>query len=366
MWIWYALLIFLIVSMLSGGLYLTVAMSRFRLFRRIAGDKLRKRYAVSFVSVLALFAALTFTMNMMNSIIVFLHLVAAFLIFGILFRVATKLRKKEFPFYAQGWSALLSVTVYLAAGWFLCHHVRQTNYTLATEKPIGSLRIALFADSHIGTTFDADGMAHHIDTMMRQAPDLVVIAGDFVDDGTSRRDMLRACEALGKIRPKYGVWFAFGNHDQGYYRNRGFSVTDLVRALEENNVNVLGDKTAEIGPLCLVGRLDVSRSPRKEISELLASAPTDKYIVVIDHEPTDYEEESQTAADLVLSGHTHGGQLFPINRAGEWFGLNDRTYGCEKRSGTEFIVTSGISDWAVKFKTGTQSEYVIIDVKTAR
>ena len=84
------------------------------------------------------------------------------------------------------------------------------------------------------------------------------------------------------------------------------------------------------------------------------------------HEPTDYEKESQTKADLVVSGHTHGGQLFPVTYFGVWFGIMDRVYGHENREGTDFIVTSGISDWAIKFKTGTKSEYVIVDVQGKR
>ena len=83
----------------------------------------------------------------------------------------------------------------------------------------------------------------------------------------------------------------------------------------------------------------------------------------MDHQPSDYDNEAATAADLVVSGHTHGGQFFPITRVGEYIGVNDRTYGYEKRNGTEFIVTSGISDWALYFKTGTKSEYVIIDIE---
>ena len=365
MWIWYALLIFLIVSTVLGAVYLTVCFSRFGLFRKIAGGRRFVRLASAFGMLAILFTALTLTMNLMNAVIVFLHFTAAFLLFGLLDTLAAGFRGKPFPFYAQGWAALTVTVLYLAAGWHLCHHVRQTGYTISTEKPIEDIRIALFADAHIGTTFDGSGMARHLGTIMAQNPDIILIAGDFVDDGTTRHDMLRACEALGAVRPKYGVWFVWGNHDEGYFRNRGFSMTDLADALEKNGVVVLGDQTAAVGPLFLIGRLDASRFPRRTVSDLARGAPAEKYTVIIDHEPTDYENEARTSADLVVSGHTHGGQLFPINRAGEWFRLNDRTYGHERRNGTDFIVTSGISDWAVKFKTGTRSEYVIIDVKTA-
>ena len=112
----------------------------------------------------------------------------------------------------------------------------------------------------------------------------------------------------------------------------------------------------------IVGRKDKRDDQRKELSEIIKDIDTDKYIIVMDHQPADYQKESETAADLVLSGHTHGGQFFPVTYVGEWFGLNDRTYGYEKRNDTEFIVTSGISCWALAFKTGTKSEYVIIDV----
>jgi hypothetical protein len=66
--------------------------------------------------------------------------------------------------------------------------------------------------------------------------------------------------------------------------------------------------------------------------------------------------------DLVISGHTHGGQMFPLQLF-ELFGANDQIYGIEERGNTTFIVSSGIADWEVKFKTLTVSEYVVIDIK---
>ena len=68
--------------------------------------------------------------------------------------------------------------------------------------------------------------------------------------------------------------------------------------------------------------------------------------------------------DLVLSGHTHGGQLFPFNNLGKWLGFNDAIYGYERLDNTDFIVTSGISDWELLFKTGCRSEFVVIDIKS--
>lgn len=100
-----------------------------------------------------------------------------------------------------------------------------------------------------------------------------------------------------------------------------------------------------------------------EMKELVAGLDDDKYMIVLDHQPHDYDAQEQAGVDLVLSGHTHGGQLFPINYVGEWTKENEKTYGLEKRGNTNFIVTSGISCWAIDFKTGCKSEYVMIDVE---
>lgn len=74
----------------------------------------------------------------------------------------------------------------------------------------------------------------------------------------------------------------------------------------------------------IVGRLDKTLSKdRLHIDELLEDLDENKYIIVMDHEPNDYRNEAESSTDLVISGHTHGGQLMPINYLGQWFGLND-------------------------------------------
>ncbi|MDE6401955.1 MAG: serine/threonine protein phosphatase, partial [Clostridiales bacterium] len=96
--------------------------------------------------------------------------------------------------------------------------------------------------------------------------------------------------------------------------------------------------------------------------ELTKDLDESKFSIVINHQPTDYDNEAKAGVDLVLSGHTHGGQMVPIGLISDLFKMNDRVYGHEKRAATNFIVTSGISDWAIGFKTGCYSEFVVIDV----
>lgn len=266
--------------------------------------------------------------------------------------------------------AIILVTLaYLGVGWVQAHHVRQTNYTLPTDKQVGTLRIVLFADSHIGTTFDGVGFAEYVKRMQEQNPDVVLITGDFVDDDSDREDMIAACAALGNLQTGYGVYYVYGNHDKGYYgeKYRGFSALELAQELEKNGVVILEDETVLVDErFYIVGRKDYSEAQmgkeRASAAELIKTLDHEKYIIVMDHQPREYKDEAACGADLVLSGHTHGGQLIPITYAGEWMGVNDKTYGLSEITGTSFIVTSGISDWAIQFKTGCKSEYVVIDI----
>ncbi len=268
--------------------------------------------------------------------------------------------------YRLGIAVIITTTVYLIVGFFLAYHVYETDYTLHTEKNLGieKLRVVQIADSHIGTTFDGDGFAEHMKTIEKTSPDVMVITGDYVDDSTTREDMIRSCEALGQMKTTYGIYYCSGNHDKGYYQSRDFSYDELIDELKKNGVTVLEDETVLVDDkFYIAGRKDRSDESRKTASEMTEGLDRNKYIIMLDHQPNDYEAEAKSGADLVLSGHTHGGQLIPLGFIGEYvFRANDRTYGKEVRGNTTFIVTSGIADWAIKFKTGTKSEFVVIDI----
>ena len=330
-----------------------------------------KQFSLGLLITLGFTCIIAVCIDFMNAIVCVLYLAMIWAVGDVVFWLLEKFGHITFAHYYTGWIALTITIIALSVGWYLDHHVWQTEYTLKTAKNIEPLKIVMFADSHIGTTFDANGFAAHIRKMEAQKPDVVIVAGDFVDDDTSKQNMIEAVRALGKIATKYGVYFAFGNHDFGYYgaEYRGFSAADLIVELEKNDIKVLRDEAVLIADqFYIIGRRDRSterehRGHRKTMAELVQNLDQSKYMIVIDHQPADYESQAAAGVDLVLSGHTHGGQLFPFNQVGKWIGANDFIYGYEKRKNTDFIVTSGISDWAIKFKTGTKSEYVVINLQ---
>lgn len=370
MFLWLMIAILVAVCSVAGFIYLTRRISAFGFIKKLSKDKKVLKYAISAGLIVLTGGIIWLIWDWINAIICLLHLVIFWLLCDLFVFIGKKISKKQASKCLAGFIAVVLTVVYLAVGWYLCNNVWETDYTLKTDKKSGDIRIVQFADSHVGTTFHGDGFAKYMEEIQKLDPDVVLITGDFVDDDTSKEDMIQCCEALGKLKTKYGVYFSFGNHDKGYYdpSYRGYSGDDLIAELEKNNVNVLQDDTVLIDDrFYIIGRQDRSEEMEKgghraSMEELTKDLDSSKFTVVMDHQPCDYDAQAASKVDLVLSGHTHGGQLIPINFLGTLIGGNDRTYGYEKREDTNFIVTSGISDWAIKFKTGCKSEYVVIDV----
>lgn len=364
---WVFIMLAMVLATAFAVTYLVTRFYKFAVFCRISAEKKSVRMLFAAIPVLLILGLSWLFIGMMNVMIITIHLMVIWFLCDLGNWIIRKKRGCESKRYYAGALAIAVTAVYLGAGWYLAHHVWRTEYALDTDKITGNLRIVQIADSHVGTTFDGEGFARHMEKIQEENPDVVVVTGDYVDDDTSREDMAAACRALGSLRTTYGVFYAFGNHDKGYYgpEFRGYSGDDLISELEKNGVSVLQDESVLLNDcLYIIGRQDRSEGDsRMEMRELVKNLDDSKYMVVLDHQPHDYDAQEESGVDLVLSGHTHGGQLFPINYVGEWTKENEKTYGLMKRRNTNFIVTSGISDWAIRFKTGCKSEYVVVDIK---
>ena len=361
------------LATLAFLIFLITRVMKFAFLRRITGPHRVLRFLAAALITALFTASLYFFLDVINTSIVLVHVGVIWIICdlaGYLIRRKQRPEKKQRSIYMAGVCAVVISLLYMSFAWYCAHHVWHKTYDLSTDKEVGTLRVIGFADSHTGTTFHGEGFRKQVEAMQAYHPDVVVVAGDYVDDDTMLEDMTACCEALGTLETTYGVYYVFGNHDEGYYNNvrRGYSGADLVRTLKANNVTVLEDETVLLdNRFYLIGRKDRSAEQigygRMSMEELVRDLDPDKYMIVLDHQPNDYQAQEASGVDLVFSGHTHGGQFFPINYLGEWTGLNDKTYGLYHSGNTDFIVTSGISDWAIKFKTGCVSEFVIMDIE---
>lgn len=249
-------------------------------------------------------------------------------------------------------------------------NVQATYYTVTTEKNIRKegYKVCLLADLHFGSSIDIKELEKVCDEISSQNIDILILCGDLVDEGTSYEQMSKAFKILGEIDTTSGAYFVYGNHDcQTYVPSPSFTKEQLSTTIEKNNITILEDELVTINnELTIIGRVDASfstNSRRQSIDELFTSVDYNDYIMVLDHQPKEYAQNSNAGTDLLLSGHTHAGQFWPLNLVMEVIPFNDGVYGLEKINNMDTIITSGISGWAFPFKTSAPAEYVIVNIK---
>ena len=149
--------------------------------------------------------------------------------------------------------------------------------------------------------------------------------------------------------------------------DKSYTVEQLNEAITANGIKILADEVVTINDeIILVGRKDTSMTGdtnRVSIEKLLEGKDKDKFILTLDHQPKNYDENVKAGTDLLLSGHTHGGQIWPINMLFEIIKFDDEVYGLTNIGEFNGIVTSGVAGWGFPVKTCAKAEYVIVDVK---
>ncbi|MGO2734570.1 metallophosphoesterase [Psychrobacter sp.] len=226
--------------------------------------------------------------------------------------------------------------------------------TVTTDKPLHEpMSIALVSDTHWGRWFgnhQIDKLVALVDT---QNPDVVVIAGDIMHDTTIAYDNTNMHEHLSKLKAPLGIYATLGNHD---YRGYDEAIAEAVEAAgikALDNESVLLDDS-----VWLVGRSDDVDQTRLSAKELMTQVDTNKPVVFLEHRPSMMDEIKALPVDLHLSGHTHGGQIFPLTILMNWF--SPLNYGTKRLNDTQFLVTSGYGIGAVPFRLSTRSEIWMI------
>ena len=265
--------------------------------------------------------------------------------------------------YRSGVIPLVITTIFMVCGMANMNHVVQTNYNIKTDKNIKDYKIALITDVHYGTIQNKKLLEESVKRLNTQIIDFAVLGGDLVDEHTSKSDMQQLFKNLGGIKTKYGIYYIYGNHDtQPYTSNKKFTVDELNSAIKQNNIKILQDTTANINDdITLVGRSDASWGKRISTDKILENSDKNNYIIVADHHPLDMDANSGQGADLQLSGHTHGGQIWPVGNILEM--VNKPNYGEYEFGNMKLIVSSGHTGWGFPIRTQKLCEYVIIDLQ---
>lgn len=226
------------------------------------------------------------------------------------------------------------------------------------------MKIVLLSDLHLGAVGSESRLPEIIKKVQAEGPDLVLISGDiFDDDFMLLRDPEKAKKLFQGVESTYGIYASLGNHDGGK------TFPQMLQFLEESGITVLQEEHQVVADsFVILGRLDPSPiggfggKERKETKELLSSLPEGLPVIVLDHTPSHVEQYGKEV-DLVVSGHTHKGQIFPF-RLGTKL-LFEVDYGLYQRNeeAPVYIVTSGAGTWGPPMRVGTNSEIVRITLQ---
>ena len=225
------------------------------------------------------------------------------------------------------------------------------------EKPKKRLRLVFFSDLHIGEAMTPDYIARTVKLIQEQHPDLILCGGDFIDHRAVYAYDPRVLASLRSLRAPMGVYFVLGNHE---YRD---DLEANVRWVSEVGATLLRDSLAYPGDslLTLIGREDWVNGNRKPFEVIANEAdPKRGPVVMMEHTPGSIDSIGDSPVDLMLCGHTHGGQIWPGQLMVWWrYGMVSETRSIGDR---EVCISSGIGSAGATYRIGTRSELRVYDL----
>jgi uncharacterized protein len=266
---------------------------------------------------------------------------------------AARARARRHARFALGTAGLLSVVALWQAQRPLVVHERRIELP-GLPPALAGYRIAHLSDLHVGPTLGGAFVADLVRRTREAHPDLVVITGDLVDGTPAELGPL--LRPLAELDARDGVYMVFGNHEH-------LSGAEAWRAyLPGLGVRVLADERVAIGAhLELVGVDDGPGSPAaraEALARAFAGHEKGRLTVALVHEPVEFPAVAAQGARLQLSGHTHGGQIFPLH-ALEWL---DQRYvvGVHRLGAALLHVTPGAGFWGPPMRLGSTSEISLL------
>ncbi|MFF8613341.1 metallophosphoesterase [Streptomyces sp. NPDC015350] len=220
-------------------------------------------------------------------------------------------------------------------------------------------RIAVVSDIHLGPILGRAHTRRIVDTINRTGPDLIAVVGDLVDGTVA--DLGPAAEPLAGLRARHGSFFVTGNHE--YYSGAAQWV-DQVREL---GLHPLENARVEIDGFDLAGVNDVageSEGQGPDFARALGDRDRARAAVLLAHQPVVIHDAVAHGVDLQLSGHTHGGQLWPGNFIADL--ANPTGAGLDRYGDTQLYVSRGAGAWGPPVRVGAPSDITVVELASLR
>jgi len=216
---------------------------------------------------------------------------------------------------------------------------------------VKELNIVMASDIHLGSIVGKWRARKIVETINSLKPDIILLPGDILDSEIAPIVWLDLGSVLRELSGRYGTFAVTGNHE--YIGG----INEAVAYIREHRIDLLRDETREVAGVTIVGREDYTiKDNRKTLSEILEQVDRTKAVILMDHQPFHLEEAEKAGIDLQVSGHTHRGQLWPLNHITKR--VYEMDWGYLKKGNTHIYVSSGAGTWGPPVKIGNDAEIV--------
>ena len=261
------------------------------------------------------------------------------------------------------WLSYSIVTIALIGGFINSRFPRTKILELDIPKKRGAikeLRIAYASDIHLGTVIGPRRVKAFVKRMNGLKPDIILLGGDVVDEDLAPVIRNNLGDSLKKLSAPMGVFAITGNHE---YIGGAESA---CRYLADHGIKMIRDSAVLVAEsFYLIGREDRDRprfigKPRVPVDRLMENIDAGKPVIMLDHQPFELDRKEELGIDLTLSGHTHHGQMFPLNYLTK--AIYEVSWGYKKKGNTHAYVSSGYGGWGPPVRTGNRPEIVLISL----
>ena len=273
-------------------------------------------------------------------------------------RIASRGTVRSPRFRAWRLAVSLGVPILVVAFGAINHRIlRVHGYRIELPRRSAAVReltIVFMADLHFRDLTSDRFLAELAAKVDAQKPDLILVGGDMLEGDNRDEDTGRYERTFRAMKSRYGIYGVPGNHER-------FSRAGTGGFLERAGITFLQDQVVTIDDaLTLIGRKDSRSRDRKTVAGLMTGARRDLPIILLTHRPTGFDEARAAWIDIQLSGHTHHGQLFPVNLVTRR--AYDLSWGHVERGGAHLFVTSGVQGWGPPVRTVGASEIMVIRI----
>lgn len=269
----------------------------------------------------------------------------------------------NFKLWLLGGSVLL-VALIVVAGYINALNPRIRTVEISIPKQangLESLNAVVMSDIHLGTIIGNGRLERIVNKVNGLNPDIILLPGDILDEDLEPVIRQNAGATLEQLSAPMGVFGVMGNHE--YIGG----AEPAYRYLTEHGIKMLRDSVVKVNDsFFLVGREDFQKGrfagkERLSIEELMEGVDKNLPVIVLDHQPYHPEMAAAAGADLMLSGHTHNGQLWPLNFITD--GMFVIGYGLGQVDGMQMYVSNGVGTWGPPLRIGNRPEIVNLKIR---